>query len=248
MATPNLHSGSWSRGVLAGVGVGAGAAAWAAPAVAPHLPLVARALGIARRVTPAGAVGLTFDDGPHPVATPAVLEILAGHGATATFFVVGEQVRRTGGLLEEMVAAGHQVAVHGDRHRCLLRLGARTVAEDLDRAHATIGEVVNGLHRAPYGVYSSRALGEVRARGWRPLLWSRWGRDWHAGRDPARIARQVTRRVGAGDVLLLHDADEYSDPGSWRSTVAALPRVLERLGERGLRARAVGPAQLASGW
>ena len=64
---------------------------WFVPAPAAHLPTLAQRLGIERTVAP-GAVALTFDDGPHPEATPAVLELLARHGATATFFLVGEQV------------------------------------------------------------------------------------------------------------------------------------------------------------
>src|SRR4051794_39791320 len=89
------------------------AGGWAAPAAAPHVPALCRVLDIARRAALADAVALTFDDGPHPVATPAVLEVLAAHRATATFFVVGEQVRRTGSLIREIAAAGHAVAIHG---------------------------------------------------------------------------------------------------------------------------------------
>src|SRR3954468_5758927 len=129
------------------------AGVWSAPAPAPHAPALCAALGLARRARLPGAVGLTFDDGPHPQATPLVLEILRRHGATATFFVVGEQVRRTGALLDEIAAAGHVVAVHGDRHRCMLRLPPRVLDEDLDRAVATIGDAADRLHRAPYGVW-----------------------------------------------------------------------------------------------
>jgi peptidoglycan/xylan/chitin deacetylase (PgdA/CDA1 family) len=223
----------------------AAGAAWALPALAPHVPAVGALFGIARRVELPGGVGLTFDDGPHPVATPLVLEILARFGATATFFVVGEQVRRTGALLAEIIAAGHRVAIHGDRHRCLLRLPRRMVAEDLQRVTETVGDVACGLHRAPYGTYSVASLREVRERGWAPLLWSRWGRDWRSARDPGAVAAEVTRALTAGDVLLLHDADDYSEPGSWRATVAALPAILERIEEQGLRARAISADQLA---
>jgi peptidoglycan/xylan/chitin deacetylase (PgdA/CDA1 family) len=210
------------------------------------VPAVSTLLRIPRRVEAPGAVALSFDDGPHAAATPMVLEILARFGATATFFVVGEQVRRTGALLSEIVAAGHQVAVHGDRHRCLLRLPRRVVGEDLRRVTATVGDAACGLHRAPYGVYSHAALREVRARGWTPLLWSRWGRDWRSARDPAAVAADATRDLAAGDVLLLHDADDYSEPSCWRVTVAALPVILGRIEEQGLRARAV-PAGQPSG-
>lgn len=223
----------------------AAAATWSLPAGAPHSPAVAAACRIPRRARAPAAVGLTFDDGPHREATPAVLDILARHGATATFFVVGEQVRRTGGLLAEIVAAGHAVGLHGDRHRCLLRLSPAALARDLDAVAETVGPAACGLHRAPYGVYSAGALRAVRRRGWTPLLWSRWGRDWRARATAGGIAAEATRGVAPGDVLLLHDADDYGAAGCWRATVAALPLILETLATRGLGARAVTAAGVA---
>ena len=240
VATGAASRASSARAIRAGAGLSAAlGAAWCAPALAPVAPLACAVLRIPRRVPLHGAVALTFDDGPHPRGTPAVLELLREHGAAATFFVVGEQVRRTGSLLAEIAAAGHAIGVHGDRHRNLLRLAPRALARDLDRAAATIGPLAGGLHRAPYGIYSPAALRAVRRRGWTPLLWSRWGRDWRAGATPAGVAREVTRELSAGDVLLLHDADDYSAAGSWRTTVAALPRVLEAIAAAGLRAEPV---------
>jgi peptidoglycan/xylan/chitin deacetylase (PgdA/CDA1 family) len=201
------------------------------------VPAVAAGLRIPLRLPDAAGVSLTFDDGPHPRGTPAVLDILAAAGARATFFLVGEQARAHPALAAEITAAGHAVAIHGDRHRNLLRLSPRTLADDLDRAAATIGELTGKtpvLHRPPYGIYSHPGLALVRGRGWSPLLWSRWGRDWSAREAPHAIAGRLTRDLAPGDVLLLHDADWYSDPGSWRATVAALPRVLERIGAAGL--------------
>jgi peptidoglycan/xylan/chitin deacetylase (PgdA/CDA1 family) len=66
------------------------------------------------------------------------------------------------------------------------------------------------------------------------VLWSQWGKDWQAEATPASIAARVTDGVRDGSVLLLHDADDYSAPDSWRRTVAALPRVLDALAQRGL--------------
>jgi peptidoglycan/xylan/chitin deacetylase (PgdA/CDA1 family) len=87
-------------------------------------------------------------------------------------------------------------------------------------------------------VLNASALRLARGRGWRTLLWSHWGRDWEARATPASIAARVTDGVDEGSILLLHDADDYSAPGSWRRTVGALPRVLETLAERGLKATA----------
>jgi peptidoglycan/xylan/chitin deacetylase (PgdA/CDA1 family) len=203
------------------------AAAWSLPAPAAHIPRLAHALGIATTLVLPGP-HLTFDDGPHPDATPRVLELLREYDTTATFFLVGEQVRRTGGLRDEIEAAGHEIALHGDTHRGLLRLTPGALRADLDRGEETVRPTVD-LHRAPYGAYSLPALYEVMGRGFNPLLWSRWGRDWRADATAQQVARDVTRDLTARDVLLLHDADDYSAPGSWRATVAALPAVLEAM-------------------
>src|SRR3954469_19340089 len=129
---------------------GALAAAHGAPALAPHVSPLAAALGLGRRLDLPGAVALTFDDGPHPRGTPAVLEVLRAHGAVATFFVVGEQLRRTGSLSGEGRAAGHALALHGDGHRTLVRLSAREVRRDLDRLPDTPGPAPPPGPRAPH--------------------------------------------------------------------------------------------------
>jgi peptidoglycan/xylan/chitin deacetylase (PgdA/CDA1 family) len=202
---------------------------WFTPALAAHVPALADRLGIELRIDRA-VVALTFDDGPHPEGTPAVLEELARQGATATFFLVGEQVAQRPALAREIVAAGHEVGVHGFRHTLLLRRRVAAVADDFDRAVDAIGEATGmrpQLYRPPYGILSSGALGQVRVRGWRPLLWSTWGRDWERRATPQSIARRATRGLRPGDVVLLHDSDAYSSADSWRRTAAALPSVLE---------------------
>jgi peptidoglycan/xylan/chitin deacetylase (PgdA/CDA1 family) len=202
-------------------------AAWCAPAAAPVAPLVASAFRIPRRLE--GGIAITFDDGPHPEGTPRVLAELERAGACATFFLVGEQVVRWPSLAAEIVAAGHEIGVHGYRHTLLLRRTPRSLRDDFARAADAIGTaagVAPRVYRPPYGVFSAPALLLVRRLGWRPLLWSRWGRDWGRRATPETIAALATRDLGAGDVVLLHDADHYSPADSWRRTVAALPFVL----------------------
>jgi peptidoglycan/xylan/chitin deacetylase (PgdA/CDA1 family) len=221
----------------------AGAVGWTLPALMPHVPPLCHALGVPRRLEPPrGAVAVTFDDGPHPEGTPAVLEILDRAGARATFFMVGEQAERYPALAAEVAAAGHGIALHGYRHRNALRLTPSAFADDLDRG----AEAVSGatgrpldLYRPPYGIFSAAALALVRRRSLAPLLWSRWGRDWARRVTPQSIAAKATQDLGPGDVVLLHDADFYSAQGSWRRTAAALPAVLDAIVARGLRPDAV---------
>jgi peptidoglycan/xylan/chitin deacetylase (PgdA/CDA1 family) len=194
-------------------------------------------LGIEDRTASGEGYALTFDDGPHHEGTPAVLEILARERVRATFFLVGEQVLCNPTLAAEIVAAGHGIGLHCHRHRNLLRLTPRQVREDILRALGVIEETTGrspALYRPPYGVSNAAALALARGRGWRTLLWSHWGRDWEARATPESIAELLTGGVRPGAVLLLHDADDYSAPSSWRRTVAALPRALDTLAARGL--------------
>ncbi len=209
------------------------------PALALYSPRLSALLDVECALPRAAGYALTFDDGPHPQGTPAVLEILARVRVRATFFLVGEQVRKNPTLVGEIVAAGHTVGLHCHRHRNLLRLTPGQTRTDIERAQAILEETAGrtiALYRPPYGALSAAALVHARRAGWRTLLWSHWGRDWDARATPQSIATRVSDGVQPGSILLLHDADDYSAPGSWRHTAAALPRVLETLAERGLPA------------
>jgi peptidoglycan-N-acetylglucosamine deacetylase len=219
-------------GALATAGIG-----YMLPALAFYWPWLRRQLGVEDRTASGAGYALTFDDGPHPLGTPAVLAALERWQVAGTFFLVGEQVRRDPRLAAEIVAAGHEIGLHCDRHRNLLRLAPWQVREDFARAQASIEDATGcspTLYRPPYGILNGAALGLARSKGWRVLLWSQWGRDWDAHATPQSIASLLTDAATHGSVLLLHDADDYGAPDSWRRTVAALPIALERLARRGL--------------
>jgi peptidoglycan-N-acetylglucosamine deacetylase len=168
--------------------------------------------------------------------------VLRERGAVATFFLVGEQVERHRSVAAEIAAAGHRIALHGHRHRLQLHIPPHALADDLSRGFDVVAEATGRepiAYRPPYGIFSPAGLAYARKREWRPVLWSRWGRDWAARATPESIAAKVTEDLTGGDVLLLHDADWYSAAGSHRNTVAALPRVLDAIEARGLMTVAV---------
>jgi peptidoglycan/xylan/chitin deacetylase (PgdA/CDA1 family) len=200
---------------------------------------MAQALGVPLRSPDAPGAVLTFDDGPHPEGTPAILDALKTGGAKATFFLVGERVEQYPTLVEEIVSEGHETAVHGYRHRNQMRLTPGAFASDLDRATSLIAEASGRaptLYRPPYGVFTLPGLAAVRGRDLHPLLWSKWGRDYRSDRTPAQIAYSSTDGARAGDVILLHDADWYSAPGCHHNTATAIPTILEALARGGLPA------------
>jgi peptidoglycan-N-acetylglucosamine deacetylase len=223
---------------LTGLLAGAGLLAHAGPAVTALSASCRRALRVRDHVDDRGAVALTFDDGPDPRGTPAVLEALRREGARATFFLVGEQVRANPSLAREIAAAGHAIALHADRHRNLLRLAPWQVREDLDRAQDAIAGATGvrcDLYRPPYGVLTGAALRHARRHGREVVLWARWGRDWRAAATAASIAAETAAGLRGGEVLLLHDADRYATPGSWRATAEALSAIAELVRGAGLR-------------
>jgi peptidoglycan-N-acetylglucosamine deacetylase len=220
----------------------------AGAAVIHALPALT-ARGPARRLTPglagegrAGGVALTFDDGPDPAGTPAVLETLAALGWHATFFMLGSQVRRHPGIGRLVVDAGHEVAVHGTIHRNHLVRTPLGIRRDLRLATREIAEVTGvrpRWFRPPYGVLSAGTLWAARDVGLAPVLWTAWGKDWRAG-PPAHVAAEVMKTLRDRGTVLLHDSDCTSRPGSWRSTVAALPLLAAQLRIRGLEVRRLG--------
>ena len=214
----------------------------AGPALMPLFAPLASLLGVPRTLPEAPSrpeVAITFDDGPHPEGTPAVLDILSDEGILATFFLVGERVRANPQLAQEIVEAGHKVALHCDLHRNALRLTGGQIRDDIARAQATIQDTTGvdpQLQRAPLGIYTPAFLREVKRAGLQPWIWSQWGRDWRARATPESIVKDATAKLKAGDIVLLHDGDDYSAEGSHRRTVAALPAILNAVKARSLDA------------
>ena len=226
------------------LGAGAAAAlltAYLAPAGTARPPLRHLTPALAGRGRP-GGVALTFDDGPDEKGTPAVLAALAEQGWTATFFLLGHQTRRRPDLARAVVAAGHEIAVHGDEHHNHLGRGPRWVIRDLIRATETI-TTATGVRprwfRPPYGVLTGASLCAARRARLRPVLWTGWGRDWET-RTPSQVIDVLRPSVRSGATLLLHDGRGTGMPGSWRSTVAVLPLLAEEVDRRRLAVRSLG--------
>ncbi|WP_246192536.1 polysaccharide deacetylase family protein [Kitasatospora atroaurantiaca] len=186
-------------------------------------------------------VALTFDDGPDPEGTPRFLKLLDQLDVRATFFLLGSELERSPDLGRELVARGHEVAVHGWYHRVPWRPAARRDLAELTRAADLIATVCRQpprWYRPPYGVLTRGLRAAARQLELRPVLWTAWGREWTAGASPASVHATLLPELRAGATVLLHDSDCTSPPGSWRTALGALPRAVERCRELGLE---VGP-------
>jgi peptidoglycan/xylan/chitin deacetylase (PgdA/CDA1 family) len=129
------------------------------------------------------------------------------------------------------------VGVHCYRHRNLMRLTPGQVREDLRRAADAIESAaasVPELYRPPYGILTTPALAHAKRQTWQSVLWRKDGHDWKERATPQSISARILDGLRAGDIVLLHDSDAYSAADSWRSTVRALPQVIDAIRRRGL--------------
>jgi len=184
------------------------------------------------------AIALTFDDGPSPVTTPRVLQALAAAGAKATFFVLGVKAEAHPGVLRDIVAAGHELGVHGYQHHHLYALlTPDAVARDIARARDVV-ERETGVRvkwfRPPVGQVSPRTAAGARRAGVPIVAWSVRGLDGLRARTSEQVVSRITPGLLPGAIVLLHDAAEDDDFEP--AAIAALPRLLANTKEKGLAA------------
>jgi peptidoglycan/xylan/chitin deacetylase (PgdA/CDA1 family) len=186
-----------------------------------------------------GEVALTFDDGPDPRVTPAVIDRLAEHGARASFFCIGRQAEAFPEIAAELVRRGHPVENHSYSHPNSFSLYPRAAQRrEVRRAQDVLARVAGrrpGYFRPPAGLRNLLLEPELAAAGLHLASWTRRGYDT-VSRDPRRVARRLLGRLAAGDVLLLHDGSSARDRHGSPVVLEVLPRVLDALAERGLRA------------
>jgi peptidoglycan-N-acetylglucosamine deacetylase len=184
-----------------------------------------------------GAVALTIDDGPDPAVTPRVLDLLAARGARATFFCIGERVRRHADLAREIVRRGHCIENHSYHHlRRFSVLGPGAIAREIELAQEAI-TVVSGISpvffRAPAGLRSPLLQPVLSRLGLRLAAWTRRGFDTVNGGADSVFAR-LTHGMQPGDILLLHDGDAARTHSGVPVILEVLPRVLEAVAAAGL--------------
>jgi len=218
--------------------------------IANHLVLTglglwprSRALGSNWTALPAaaaarGEVAITFDDGPDPEVTPKVLSILAERRARATFFCIGERAAQYPHIARACVLQGHAVENHSDRHEhwfSLLGYGAlcselRRAQQDIERASG----IAPLFFRAPAGLRNALLEPVLQRLQLQLASWTRRGFDTVNG-DAELVLRRLSRRLGAGDILLLHDGHAARTSAGVPVVLEVLPRLLEAIERLGLR-------------
>ncbi|QHF96953.1 oligosaccharide deacetylase [Streptomyces sp. NHF165] len=175
-------------------------------------------------------IALTFDDGPHPVHTPAVLDVLRRHGVKATFFVVGQCAQEYPHLVKKIAADGHLVGNHSWSHPQLDKLSVQRVEEELGGTSRLLYRLLGAppsLARAPYGAWDRASLRICARLGMEPVGWSVDTTDWSRP-GAATIRSRVISGADAGAIVLSHDGG-----GNRSQSVQALEHYLPRLLEMG---------------
>lgn len=192
------------------------------------------------------AVALTFDDGPDPEVTPRVLDLLDAGNARASFFLIGRRVEAHPELAAEIVRRGHFAENHTDRHRHDFSLrGPRALDREVAAAQAAITAATGQTpfwFRAPAGLRGVFLEPVLARHGLSLAAWTRRAFDTRE-RDPLRITDRLTRGLTAGDILLLHDGSAAREATGRPALLDALPRLLDQIAARGLRAVPLPRAQ-----
>ncbi|WP_394889845.1 chitooligosaccharide deacetylase NodB [Mesorhizobium sp. AaZ16] len=194
------------------------------------------------------SIYLTFDDGPNPLWTPDILDLLARHRVPATFFVIGAEAEDQPELIRRIFAEGHEVANHTMTHPDLSRCEPAEVEREILEANRVIRmacpQATVRRMRAPYGIWTEEVLTTLASAGLAAVHWSVDPRDWSRPGVDA-IVDAVLARVEPGAIVLLHDgcAPNEFEPDSQASlrdqTVTALSHLIPALHDRGFVIRSL---------
>jgi peptidoglycan/xylan/chitin deacetylase (PgdA/CDA1 family) len=231
MISPLAIGLSAGLGATAGLGLAAGGFAYAS--LWPASQLFGSSLIAPPRP---GELALTFDDGPNPIWTPRLLDLLSRRGVRATFFLVGSRAQAEPALVRQIAAAGHLIGNHSWTHLNLALASSATIDDQLTRTSDTLAQITGApprFFRPPFGARRPATLGIARRLGMIPVLWNAMTSDWKNPSADAIASRLVNKidslyRQGLAANIVLHDGS-HSDPAADRApSVAAAAQLIAR--------------------
>lgn len=182
-------------------------------------------------------VALTFDDGPSPVWTPQILGELKRAGIKATFFMLGEHVKKYPGIAQRVAAEGHEIGNHSYTHHVLIYYTTEELEREIRDTEKAVKEAagyVTTCFRPPKAWATNKEKQKIREMGYKVVLWSLNSKDWVTF-DDKYIVKYIVRNIRPGDIILFHDSGgAFGTEGGDRSeTVRVIYRLTERLREKG---------------
>ncbi|MFC3884825.1 polysaccharide deacetylase family protein [Bacillus songklensis] len=183
--------------------------------------------------TPNKYVALTFDDGPDPIYTDKILDILGKYNAKATFFMVGKHVDLHYTVAKKVKLSGHEIGNHTFNHPNLKEINRKEIRRELKLTDKILKRLTKNkcnLFRPPFGSYHDEALKIADKMGYKTILWTKSldTRDWKKNRSWAQIYALVIDNIKPGSIVLFHDSSNNGN-GDRSETVTALEKIIIQL-------------------
>jgi len=177
------------------------------------------------------AVYLTFDDGPIPGVTPWVLEQLKTHNAEATFFCIGDNIRKHPDIFSQIEQEGHGIGNHTFHHLKGTQTESMVYLEDIQKVESLLG-YRPGLFRPPYGKLTKAQAQGIASLGYQIVMWDVLSYDWDKNSSQEKCLNNVLQHIKPGSIVVFHDSlkAEYN-------MRYALPKVLEFINKKGWKAK-----------
>lgn len=178
-------------------------------------------------------VALTFDDGPHPIYTGQLLDILNKHNVKATFFMIGASVKKYPFIVKDIIAKGHAIGNHTYTHPNMATCSRTEIIRELNECQLIIRQVIGRpvfIFRPPRGLFNKDVIRIAQKSGYQTILWSICGNNRNA-KNPESMARRVIKNIHPGDIILLHDGTFDS---RWKD-IDATRLIIESLLKKGFR-------------
>lgn len=173
-------------------------------------------------------VFLTFDDGPIPEVTPWVLDLLKHYNAKATFFCIGDNVRKHPELFKRIIQEGHAVGNHTMHHLNGHKTPLQEYIDNVNACHSVLGTHSSELFRPPYGKLTSRQSKALRTLGYQIIMWDVLSADFDADVSEEKCFQNVSNHLQPGSIVVFHDSLKAE-----KNLKHALPMILETIKEKG---------------
>jgi len=189
-------------------------------------------IGVTKKLRDSGKIAFTFDDGPNPIYTPILLDLLKKFDVKATFFVLGAKAEKYPELILRIHLEGHLIGIHNYQHRSNWLMLPWSVRRKLDKS-ASIVEKITGVrpvyYRPPWGLLNLFDLSTIKR--YKTIFWSVMAEDWRSAGGSERVKNKLLAETKQGDIILLHDCGETlgADSDAPKNTISALKDVLEEL-------------------
>lgn len=170
---------------------------------------------------------LSFDDGPHPTITPKVLDMLTAHGAKASFFCIGDRVKRFPDIYQRIIDEGHAVGNHSFHHLNGWKTNDDDYGNDVENAAKVID---SSLFRPPYGRMKGSQARAISAKGFKTIMWTVLSGDYDKKIGPAECVKRVLNNIEPGFIFLFHDSEKAE-----KNMLIALEKLLEVSKLKGFR-------------